>query len=61
VLFGESREKALPSAGFMLVSCLAYSTTLEIEVALYSETSIDFERTTWRYIPEDVSHQTVIF
>jgi hypothetical protein len=43
----------LPSAGFqpcfMLISCLAYSSTLKIE-ALYSyEISVDFHRTMRRY------------
>jgi hypothetical protein len=41
----------LPPA-FMLVSCMAYSSTLKIEVICSSETSVDFQRTTRRYIPE---------
>jgi hypothetical protein len=27
--------------------------TLKVETACSSETSVDFQRTTWRYIPED--------
>jgi hypothetical protein len=42
-----------PSAArFMLASCLAYSLTLKMEVTCFSETSVDFQRTTQRYIPE---------
>jgi hypothetical protein len=38
---------------FTLVSCLAYSSTLKMEVTCSSETSVDFQRTTQRYIPKD--------
>jgi hypothetical protein len=38
---------------FMLVSCLAYSSTLKIEDTYSAETSAEFQRTTQRYIPED--------
>jgi hypothetical protein len=38
---------------FMLVSCLAYSSTLMMEVVCSSETPVDFQRTTLRYIAED--------
>jgi hypothetical protein len=38
---------------FMIVSCLAYSSTLKMEARCSSETSVDFQRTTRRYIPED--------
>jgi hypothetical protein len=41
----------LPSA-FTLVSCSAYSSTLKMEAIWSSETSVDFQRTTQRYIPE---------
>jgi hypothetical protein len=40
----------------MLVSCLAYSSALKTEMIYSSEKSIDFQRTTRRYIPE---HRTV--
>jgi hypothetical protein len=36
----------------MLVSRLAYSSTLKMEATCSSETSINFQWTTWRYIPE---------
>jgi hypothetical protein len=35
---------------YMLVSSLAYSPLLNMEATCYSETSVDFQRTTWRYI-----------
>jgi hypothetical protein len=41
----------LPPA-FTLVSCQAYS-TLMMEAISFSETSADFQHTTWRYMPED--------
>jgi hypothetical protein len=36
-----------------LVSCSVYSPILEIEAICSSEMSVDSQRTTWRYIPED--------
>jgi hypothetical protein len=36
-----------------VVSCLGYSSTLKMEVTDSSGTSVDFQRTTQRYIPED--------
>jgi hypothetical protein len=45
-------ELCLPPA-FTLVSCSAYSSTLKMEAICSSETSVDFQRTTQRYIPED--------
>jgi hypothetical protein len=38
---------------FMLVSCLAYSSTLKMEVTRFPETSVDFQRTTRPYILKD--------
>jgi hypothetical protein len=38
---------------FMLVSCLSYSLTLKMEVICSSGTSVDFQWTTWWYVPED--------
>jgi hypothetical protein len=51
----ESRWQAEPCfpPACTLVSCLAYSSTLKMEAICSSETSVDFQRTTWRYIPED--------
>jgi hypothetical protein len=37
---------------FMLVSCLPSSSALKMETSL-SETQVDFQRTTRRYIPEN--------
>jgi hypothetical protein len=45
----------------MLVSCLAYSSTLEMEAASSSETSADFQRTTRRYISEDLRTLQVLY
>jgi hypothetical protein len=42
----------LPLA-FTLVSFSAYSSTLKMEAICSSETSVDFQRNTQRYIPED--------
>jgi hypothetical protein len=36
-----------------LLSCSAYSTTLKMEAACSTETLLDFQQTTRRYIPED--------
>jgi hypothetical protein len=38
---------------FRLVSCSDYSSTLKMEAVCSSETSVDFQRTTRRYIPQD--------
>jgi hypothetical protein len=43
------RSLCLPPA-FTLASC---SSTLKMETICSSETSVDFQQTTWRYIPED--------
>jgi hypothetical protein len=48
--FGGSRSS---SAFRLLVSCFAYSFTMEKEAICSSERSVDFHRTTWRYIPDD--------
>jgi hypothetical protein len=46
------RRFCLPPA-FTLVSCSAYSLALNMDVACSSETSVHFQRTIQRYIPED--------
>jgi hypothetical protein len=46
-------NRALTVTCFTLVSFLAYSWTMKMEATCYSETSVDFQRNTWRYIPED--------
>jgi hypothetical protein len=52
-LFWDIRRAVLclPPAS-TLVSCSVYSSTLKIEEIYSSETSVDFQRTTRRYIPE---------
>jgi hypothetical protein len=47
---------ALLAASFLLTYCLDYSSTLKIEAACFSETSVHFQRATLRrYIPEENS------
>jgi hypothetical protein len=36
----------------LLVSCLAYSSTLKTEARFSSKMLVDFQQTTWRNIPE---------
>jgi hypothetical protein len=43
----------LPAAYFHYASCSAYSSNLKMEETCSSETSVDFQRPTRRYIPED--------
>jgi hypothetical protein len=45
-------ERLLPLS-FRAVSFLTYSSAVNIEAKYSSETSVDFQRTTKRYIPED--------
>jgi hypothetical protein len=45
-------ELCLPPA-FTLSSCSAYSPIVKMEATFSSETSVDIQRTTRRYIPED--------
>jgi hypothetical protein len=45
------------SPAYTLVSCAAYSTTLKMDAICSSETSVDFQRTTRCYIPEDSTLQ----
>jgi hypothetical protein len=47
-------ELCLPPA-FTLVSCSAYFLTLKMEATCSSETSVDFQRTTRRFIPDDTT------
>jgi hypothetical protein len=47
-----SSNVCMPPA-FTLVSCSAYSSALKMEAIYSSETSVDIQRTTRRYIPED--------
>jgi hypothetical protein len=40
---------------FTLYSCLIYCSTLKMEAICSSETSVDFQLTTRRYIPDDIA------
>jgi hypothetical protein len=42
------------------VFCLAYSSTLKTEICS-SETLVDVQRTTWRYIPKHIILQAIKF
>jgi hypothetical protein len=55
----ERNRLCLPPA-FTLVSCSAYSSTLKMEAICSSETSVYFQRTTRRYMPEDGTLQLPI-
>jgi hypothetical protein len=46
-------EWAKQDASMKQVTCRAYSWILKMEVVCSSETSVDFQRSTRRYIPED--------
>jgi hypothetical protein len=41
------------AACFTLVSCLAYSSAMKMQATFSSEMSVDIQRATRRYIPED--------
>jgi hypothetical protein len=53
MVFCLAYSSALPATCCMLISCLSYSSTPKMEVVWSSETSADFQQTTWRYISED--------
>jgi hypothetical protein len=55
--FGGSRAKL--GNFFALVSCFVYSSTFKMEAICSSETSVDFKRTTRRYILEDRTPQPI--
>jgi hypothetical protein len=55
----KNKPNKKPGCTITLVSCLAYSSTLKMEATCSSETSIDFRRTTRRYIPEDGTLQNL--
>jgi hypothetical protein len=56
--FDDSRsytDRLCLSPAFTLVSCLAYSSTLKMEATCSSETSVAFQLTARRHIPEDIT------
>jgi hypothetical protein len=56
-----SKHSLQTATRFMLFSCLAYSSILKMKATCSSETLADFQRTTRRYIPEDVTLSTKYF
>jgi hypothetical protein len=48
-------ETVLLATCFMLVSCLAYSSTVKMKATCSSERSVEFQRSTPRYPPEYVT------
>jgi hypothetical protein len=48
------------SPAFSLVSCSAYSLTLNMEAVYSFYTSADFQQTTWRYIPETILFKALL-
>jgi hypothetical protein len=54
VFWGITLCSLLPA--FTLVSSSAYSSTMKLEAIYCSEASVDFQQTTWLYMPEDSTH-----
>jgi hypothetical protein len=54
-------EELCLTPAFTPVSCSAYSLTLKMEKICSSETSVHFQRTTRRYIPEDSAFGALLF
>jgi hypothetical protein len=48
---GDPIFEQVASRAFTLVSCSAYPSTLKMEAICSSETSVDFQLTTRRYMP----------
>jgi hypothetical protein len=48
----QATNRELIAAWFTIVSPLTYSSTMKIKAKCFSETSVDFQWITWRYIPE---------
>jgi hypothetical protein len=60
-IFRVETEPALLAISFVLVSCLAYSSSLKLWATWLSEMSFDFRRTTTRYIPEGITLPVILF
>jgi hypothetical protein len=58
ISWAKTQQSLAPA--FTLVSCSAYSSSLKTEAICFSETSVDFQLTTWYYIPEDGTLQKKI-
>jgi hypothetical protein len=50
-----NQQEAGSKHNFMLVSCFAQSLIMKMKAIYSSETSVDFQQTTRRYIPEDTT------
>jgi hypothetical protein len=55
LLKGRRIRKTELATFFLLVHCLAYYLILKFEATYFPETSVDFQRATCRYIPEDAT------
>jgi hypothetical protein len=51
--YSGAKNKPRKETGMKQVASRAYYSVLKMEATFYSEKSVDFQRTTWRYIPED--------
>jgi hypothetical protein len=51
----EEKAKQKSSMMYVLVSCLVYYSALKMKAASFSETSVDFQRTMLRYVPENMN------
>jgi PIN domain nuclease of toxin-antitoxin system len=54
------KETSSTNPGNEVVTCLAYSSNLKLEATCSSETYVDFQQTTRRYIPEDGNRQILV-
>jgi hypothetical protein len=57
----DSRQSTLPAACFMPVSFLVHSSTLKMEGTSSSETSVNFQRSTRHYRPQDRTLQWQVY
>jgi hypothetical protein len=55
-----SKKPACLPPAFTLVSCLAYSSAMKMEATCPSETLVNFQWTTWHYIPKDRALRIII-
>jgi hypothetical protein len=54
-----NKHEALLATCFMLVSCLAYSSSMMMEVTFSSDTIVDFQQTMQHYATEDKTVRTI--
>jgi hypothetical protein len=53
-IYSTDRQLDLLVTCLIMVSCLAYSSTMKMEATYSIEMSVDFQRTTRRYIAVDI-------